>query len=1079
MADNDLVIYTDDDTFQITLDDDGMQVVVDVIGLASNLEAGDGITVVFANGVYTVSLDDDLSAIAAMTGTGIAVRTGVGSWIARTIVVAGLGLSIANGDGVSANPTISLANDLAALEAMSGTGLVARTASETYAQRTITGTTAEITVTNGNGVSGNPTISLPSAITGTGKTWTGGTFSNLAGVSITPTANTINRGIYITQTSPTSGEFAGPVDLNLINATWNAAATPRGFAAPSNEDKADFGIWQQNVNAFRVNFTVGGANMDGESVVAITGHLRHTSASNQGDKVGIGAVAYSNASDPSGGGLFGAFTQTIAASGSNLPSAVGLEIDLAVMTGATITNRIGLHILNVGDLSVSGLDAAIAISNGHASAGFKVGFAINGSTALDPTGSFFSAGTITLANIFNMSGVTVTGNILNFPHVALSGDGRLTLTTADTYPIVITGSSGSGTLPTLAGANGQRAGWVYGDAAISTRWIVGMETDRTFIVRDVVNSIDSIIVTQGAAGSTVSFTTGAPSPLKIGPGSALTSYNIVSFNGDMTTNGYIGVLGTNAGGDTGLYFQSGAAGHTFKAGGATLANLSSSGLSLGVAGTLVGKVIFNNATSGTITVSPPTGALGTVALTLPTVAGTLAASATAPITLNATTGAIGVTAAALTKTDDTNVTLTLGGSPTTSLLAATSLTLGWTGQLSVARGGTGISSFGTGVATALGVNVGSAGAFVVNGGALGSPSSVGTLPAHTISGAITYGGVTLSNAVTGTGNMVLSSGPTITLANATGLPVAGITASTSTALGVGSVELGHATDTTITRVSAGVIAVEGVNVLLNGGALGSPSSAGTIPAFTLGGTIAGGGNQINNVIIGTTTPLAGSFTTLSATGMATVGPGGTGTTPANLILNGGSGAAGGATVSFQTNGSYKWGFGLESAIIGSGTSADLLYYSYTAGGAVLRMVDATGVIKVLCGVASNSTITGALVVTGGVGISGALYTASGTVTGSDERLKTIYGKSKLGLEFICAIEPIEYRLKEGDDESVHRHGVSAQQVLRALRGRPFNGIVLGDDGMYGANYSEFVAPLIVATQELQKRVAEVERRIAH
>jgi hypothetical protein len=39
----------------------------------------------------------------------------------------------------------------------------------------------------------------------------------------------------------------------------------------------------------------------------------------------------------------------------------------------------------------------------------------------------------------------------------------------------------------------------------------------------------------------------------------------------------------------------------------------------------------------------------------------------------------------LTKTDDTNVTLTLGGSPTTSLLAATSLTLGWTGTLAAAR----------------------------------------------------------------------------------------------------------------------------------------------------------------------------------------------------------------------------------------------------------------------------------------------------------------------------------------------------------------------------------------------------------
>lgn len=42
-------------------------------------------------------------------------------------------------------------------------------------------------------------------------------------------------------------------------------------------------------------------------------------------------------------------------------------------------------------------------------------------------------------------------------------------------------------------------------------------------------------------------------------------------------------------------------------------------------------------------------------------------------------------AAALTKVDDTNVTLTLGGSPTTSLLNATSLTLGWTGTLADSR----------------------------------------------------------------------------------------------------------------------------------------------------------------------------------------------------------------------------------------------------------------------------------------------------------------------------------------------------------------------------------------------------------
>jgi hypothetical protein len=48
--------------------------------------------------------------------------------------------------------------------------------------------------------------------------------------------------------------------------------------------------------------------------------------------------------------------------------------------------------------------------------------------------------------------------------------------------------------------------------------------------------------------------------------------------------------------------------------------------------------------------------------------------------------------AALTETDDTNVTMTLGGTPSTALLSSVSMTLGWTGQLAVGRGGTGLST---------------------------------------------------------------------------------------------------------------------------------------------------------------------------------------------------------------------------------------------------------------------------------------------------------------------------------------------------------------------------------------------------
>lgn len=57
---------------------------------------------------------------------------------------------------------------------------------------------------------------------------------------------------------------------------------------------------------------------------------------------------------------------------------------------------------------------------------------------------------------------------------------------------------------------------------------------------------------------------------------------------------------------------------------------------------------------------------------------------------------LGIVKGSLTKTDDTNVTLSIGGNPTDSLFESVSLTLGWTGLLSVDRGGTGVNSFTAG-----------------------------------------------------------------------------------------------------------------------------------------------------------------------------------------------------------------------------------------------------------------------------------------------------------------------------------------------------------------------------------------------
>jgi len=116
-------------------------------------------------------LSSRLTAWDAYNSNGIVVQTSSTTWVNRTIVAPASGITISNGNGISANPTLALANDLNALENLASTGFAVRTATDTWAQRTITGTAGQITVTNGNGVSGNPVLALDATFVTNNSLW--------------------------------------------------------------------------------------------------------------------------------------------------------------------------------------------------------------------------------------------------------------------------------------------------------------------------------------------------------------------------------------------------------------------------------------------------------------------------------------------------------------------------------------------------------------------------------------------------------------------------------------------------------------------------------------------------------------------------------------------------------------------------------------------------------------------------------------------------------------------------------------------------------------------------------------------
>lgn len=121
--------------------DDTKQVRLEVDGLTTGTTRV--LTVQDANGTLLVTGGADVAIADGGTGASTAAA-------ARTNLGLGIGTDVQAYDA-----------DLDAVAALSANGLIARTGAGTAAARTLTGTANKIAVTNGDGVAGNPTITIP------------------------------------------------------------------------------------------------------------------------------------------------------------------------------------------------------------------------------------------------------------------------------------------------------------------------------------------------------------------------------------------------------------------------------------------------------------------------------------------------------------------------------------------------------------------------------------------------------------------------------------------------------------------------------------------------------------------------------------------------------------------------------------------------------------------------------------------------------------------------------------------------------------------------------------------------------
>jgi hypothetical protein len=348
---------------------------------------------------YVIGVTGALANLNAL-GNGLVAKTSTNVLANRTVTAGTVGLSVSNGDGVSGNPTVSLTGLPLTLAQLVNTGVITYDGS-VLNPRTITGTANQITVVDGSGVSGDPTISITTnpILPGTGAvTLPSGTIPQRPVGSDGQIRYNSQTSVYEAYSSGgwnTIAYSGGAVD------TFSAGTTGLTPSAPQVGDIVLGGI---------LNVSSGGTG-----VATLTGYVKGNGTS------AFTASATIPNTDVSGLG-------TMALENSNSVAITGGTIDgVAIDGGVTINNAtIGAIIPSTGAFTS-------LTSNGEA--------VVTAGSTTTLTNKSISGSTNTLSNIANSSltnsSITVNGTV-----IPLGSSGTVTSTVANALTIG-TGLSGT------------------------------------------------------------------------------------------------------------------------------------------------------------------------------------------------------------------------------------------------------------------------------------------------------------------------------------------------------------------------------------------------------------------------------------------------------------------------------------------------------------------------------------------------------------------------------------------------------------------------------------------------------------